>query len=215
MSSADSYEGYTHSRFSHDPRRSAVWAEIAAYLQRYVPRSGPLLDLGSGYCDFVNAIEASPRYALDRFIDPATHAGPGVIPLQADAADLSGVREPLQTVFSSNLLEHLTHEHGVEVARAVLEALAPGGRWLLLQPNFRYCATTYFDDYTHRTIYTHVSLADFLRAQGFEIERVEPRFLPFSMNTRAPTWRPLVWAYLRSPLRPRAKQMLVIARRPV
>ena len=132
--SASGYEGYSETRFAHDPRRAAVWGEIAAYLQRYVPRDRPLLDLGSGYCDFVNAIEATPRYALDRFIDPATYADSGVVPLQADAADLSGVAEPLQTVFSSNLLEHLTPEHGAEVARAVREALAPGGRWLLLQP---------------------------------------------------------------------------------
>lgn len=211
---APSFARDSHHAFGQDPRRTAVWAEVAAYLQRYVPRGAPLLDLGSGYCDFVNAIEARPRYALDRDLDPAAYAAPGVIPLQADAADLSGVAEPLETVFASNLLEHLTFEHALEVAQAVFSALAPGGRWLLLQPNFRYCPTTYFDDYTHRTVFTHVSLADFLRAAGFEIERVEPRFLPFSMNTRAPTWRPLVWAYLRSPLRPRAKQMFLIARRP-
>ncbi len=209
----EAYSGYTHARFQPDPARRGVWREIGAYLQRYAPPQGAVLDLGSGYCDFINAIEARERFALDRFQDPAEFADPGVIPLQSDAADLSGVTCPLDMVFSSNLLEHLLPEHAAEVADAVLEALAPGGCWVLLQPNFRYCATTYFDDYTHRTIYTHVSLADFLRSRGFEIERVEPRFLPFSMNTRAPKWPLLVRAYLRSPIRPKAKQMLVVARK--
>lgn len=210
----EAYAGYTHARFQPDPARRGVWREIGSYLQRYAPRQGAVLDLGSGYCDFINAIEARQRFALDRYQDPAEYADPGVVPLQADAADLSGVTSPLDMVFSSNLLEHLTSEHATEVADAVLEALAPGGCWVLLQPNFRYCATTYFDDYTHRTIYTHVSLADFLRSRGFRIERVEPRVLPFSMNTRAPKWPLLVRAYLRSPIRPQAKQMLVVARKP-
>jgi len=210
----EAYSGYTHARFQPDPARRGVWREIGAYLQRYAPRQGAVLDLGSGYCDFINAIDARQRFALDRFQDPAEFADPGVVALQDDAADLSGVTCPLDMVFSSNLLEHLQHEHAAQVADAVLEALAPGGCWVLLQPNFRYCATTYFDDYTHRTIYTHVSLADFLRSRGFEIERVEPRFLPFSMNTRAPKWPLLVRAYLRSPIRPKAKQMLVVARKP-
>lgn len=210
----EAYQGYTHARFQPDPARRGVWREIGAYLQRYAPREGAVLDLGSGYCDFINAIEARQRFALDRYQDPADYADSGVVALQSDAADLSGVSCPLDMAFSSNLLEHLTPEHAAEVADAVLGALAPGGCWVLLQPNFRYCATTYFDDYTHRTIYTHVSLADFLRSRGFEIERVEPRFLPFSMNTRAPKWPLLVRAYLRSPIRPQAKQMLVVARKP-
>lgn len=209
----EDYGGYTHARFCPDPARQGVWREIGAYLQRYAPREGAVLDLGSGYCDFINAIQAKQRFALDRYQDPAEFIDAGVVALQADAADLSGVTAPLDMVFSSNLLEHLTPEHGAKVADAVFEALAPGGCWVLLQPNFRYCATTYFDDYTHRTIYTHVSLADFLRAHGFRIERVEPRFLPFSMNSRAPKWPLLVRAYLRSPWRPRAKQMLIVARR--
>ena len=83
---------------------------------------------------------------------------------------------------------------------------------LLLQPNFRYCVREYFDDYTHRTIFTHVSLADRLRAHGFDVERVEARFLPLSFKSRLPAWPWLVDLYLRLPWRPLAKQMLVVAR---
>ena len=54
-----------------------------------------------------------------------------------------------------------------------------------------------------------------LRASGFRIEEVRPRFLPYSMRRvqrTVPRW--LVSAYLRSPFKPGAGQMLVVAGRP-
>jgi hypothetical protein len=63
-------------------------------------------------------------------------------------------------------------------------------------------------------VFTHVSLAALLRSRGFDIERSEPRFLPFSMQDRRwPIASWLVRAYLRSPVRPWAGQMLIIARK--
>jgi hypothetical protein len=91
--------------------------------------------------------------------------------------------------------------------------LRPGGRLLLVQPNFRIAYRRYFDDYTHRAIFTDLSLANLLRSHGFTIELVEPRFLPYSMRNRRlpiPGWA--VRAYLNSPIRPWAGQMLVIGR---
>ena len=53
-----------------------------------------------------------------------------------------------------------------------------------------------------------------LRAAGFTIERVEARFLPYSMQGARVRPRPwMVRAYLRLPFRPGAGQMLVIARK--
>ena len=84
----------------------------------------------------------------------------------------------------------------------------------MIQPNFRYAYRHYFDDYTHRSTFTHVSLANLLRSTGLRILRVEPRFLPYSMReSRLPVRPWLVRAYLRSPIRPRAGQMLVVAQK--
>ena len=75
-------------------------------------------------------------------------------------------------MFASNLLEHLARPPSSSArSREVRRVLRPDGRFVLMQPNFRYCVREYFDDYTHRTVFTHVSLADLLRAHGFEIER--------------------------------------------
>lgn len=117
-------------------------------------------------------------------------------------------------VFASNLLEHLSRADGAACAAAVRRVLKPGGSFIVVQPNFKYCAADYFDDFTHtENIHTHVSMADFLEASGFRVGHVEGKFLPFSMRSGLPTASFLAALYLRSPWRPFAGQMLVVAKR--
>ena len=209
------YAGYRSSRFNFDPRRKTIWSAVAAYLQRYIPEDGAVLDLGSGYCDFINAVHARRRWALDLYLNPAEFAAEGVTPLQADVTNLEAISDSsLDAVFASNILEHLPDEKLIWAVGAVKDKLRPGGRFIALQPNYTYCYRHYFDDYTHCRVFSHVSLADFLKAQGFTIERIIPRFLPFSFKSRAPKWGWLARLYLRSPWKPWAKQMLVIALKP-
>ncbi|MDA0205972.1 MAG: hypothetical protein O2795_11585 [Acidobacteria bacterium] len=47
--------------------------------------------------------------------------------------------------------------------------LKPGGRLICVQPNFRLEPRRYFDDYTHKQIYTDVSFRDFLEANGLKV----------------------------------------------
>ena len=84
---------------------------------------------------------------------------------------------------------------------------------MFLQPNFRYCAQSYFDDYTHRTIFTDQSLTAWARAAGLEPVVSKPRFLPFSMNSRLPTtyWLTRLYLALGSPVL--GAQLLVVAER--
>jgi hypothetical protein len=81
----------------------------------------------------------------------------------------------------------------------------------LIQPNYRYSYKEYFDDYTHVTVFSHVSLQDFLTANDFRILDCRPRFLPLTIKSRLPVHPLLIRAYLASPLKPQGKQMLVLA----
>ena len=117
-------------------------------------------------------------------------------------------------VTASNFLEHLEHPDIDRCLAEVFRVLRPGGHLILVQPNFALAPRAYFDDYTHRTIHTDVSLADRLGAAGFDMVRVERRFLPLSMRSRLSLGHRLVPLYLRLPWRPLAGQMLLIARRP-
>ncbi len=216
---------YYETRFTPDPARAAVWGHVAEYLQRWVESDGDLLDLAAGYADFTRSIRARHKVAIDlnpalvdfvRAHQPSDPDGRGEIEtVIADATDLSPFPDGrFATVFASNFIEHLEHAQIDALLPEIKRVLAPAGRLVLVQPNFRLAPRRYFDDYTHRTIWTDQSLSDLLVAAGFELELVEPRFLPLSMRSRLSFGHRLVPLYLRLPYRPLAGQMLVVARRP-
>ena len=120
----------------------------------------------------------------------------------------------LGAVVASNFFEHFTLEDGAAILAEAKRVLRPGGRLIVVQPNFRLEPRRYFDDYTHRTIFTDQGFSDFVEANGFRIIRCEPRFLPFSMKSRLPTAEWLVRLYLSLPVRPLAGQFLPVAEKP-
>jgi SAM-dependent methyltransferase len=202
---------------TRDPNRRIVWGVVAAHLARWIPARAHVLEIGAGYCDWVNQVSGERRVAADLWTELPRHAADGVEPV---VLDLARQLRTLGTVafdvaLASNVLEHFDPDTAAGIVADVRALLRPGGRFIIIQPNFRYAWRRYFDDYTHRSIFTAVSLPALLRSQGFEVERVDPRFLPYSMRGAGPLARPwLIRAYLRSPVRPMAGQMLVIARRP-
>lgn len=212
--SDDGSASYFRTRLAPDPTRAAVWRHIAAYLQRWVPTDGAVLDLAAGYGDFSASITARRRVAFD--LNPELpHLLPAGIEAEVgDATDLARFPDAtFDTVFASNFLEHLEHAQVDRCLAEIRRVLRPGGHVVLVQPNFRLAPGAYFDDYTHRTIFTDRSLADLLVARGFELERVEPRFLPLTVKSRLSAGHRLVPLYLRLPYRPLAGQMLHVARR--
>ena len=156
-------EKYFSSRYAPIEQRDHVWKSICGHLQRHVPLSGVVLDLGAGYCSFINNIGAAEKHALDIFPGFSKFAAADVEARVGDCGDLSAyAAEKFDVVFASNLLEHLTREATHDLLQEVRRVLKPAGRLILLQPNFRHAFRSYFDDYTHVQIFTHVGLADLL-----------------------------------------------------
>jgi SAM-dependent methyltransferase len=154
--------------------------------------------------------------AVDAWPDVVRYASQSVETLVLDAS--GGLTRfgnaSFDLVLASNVIEHFEPDAAAGLAGEIVRLLRPGGRLMVIQPNFRYAYRHYFDDYTHRSTFTHVSLVNLLRSRGLRMLRVEPRFLPYSMReTRLPLTPWLVRAYLRSPIRPRAGQMLVVAQK--
>lgn len=206
--------GYHDVHLPEDPARAVVWGVVAEYLRPWIPRDAHVLEIGAGYCCWINAIEAKRKVAVDVWPDMARHAAQNVEAIVLDVAQ--GLEQfpdgSFDVVLASNVIEHFEPDAAARLAGEVARLLRRGGRLIVVQPNFRYAYRHYFDDYTHRSTFTHVSLANLLRAKGLRIERVEPKFLPYSMReSRLPTMPWLIRAYLRSPIRPWAGQMLVVA----
>lgn len=199
-----------------DPRRATVWKAVAQHLAGHVAPDAHVLELGAGYCDWINNVRAARRVAVDVWPELPAHAASGVEPVVLDISNglqsLGGAS--FDVVLASNLLEHFAPDAAAEIVSSVATLLRPAGRFILIQPNFRYAWRRYFDDYTHRSIFTDISLPALLRARGFRIVDVRRRFVPYSMQgARIPIAGWLVKAYLKSPFKPAAGQMLVIAQK--
>src|SRR5439155_18847098 len=89
--------------------------------------------------------------------------------------------------------------------------VAENGTLNILQPNYYYSYREYFDDYTHRTVYSHTSISDFLEAHGYRVIECRPRFLPFTVKSRLPVSPLLIRLYLSFPWKPFGKQMFIRA----
>ena len=207
-------EGYHDSRLVHDAKRDTVWKALWRYFFAKRIRPGDcVLDLGCGYGEFINNVVAKRRIGVDAWDGMPAHLAPGVEGIVGSVTDLSKVADgSVDYAFSSNLFEHLTKEQLAQTLAQLKTKLAPGGTLTTLQPNYRYCANEYWDDFTHVTAWSHVSLADFLESQGFEVVEVRPRFLPLTVKSRLPVWPPLIACYLASPVKPMGKQMLLVAK---
>lgn len=206
---------YHEIHLSEDPQRKVVWREIANHLSRFITGSAAVLELGAGYCDWINQVQAKERVATDLWDGITRYAGVGVRCVVGDVVQVLRSLSPQQfdAILASNFFEHFNHAELDSLLEHVRERLQREGVLIVIQPNFTYAYRQYFDDYTHRAVFTAVSLPAFLRSKGFEIVRVVPRFLPLTMKSRLPKWRWLVRAYLWSPFRPLAGQMLIVARK--
>jgi len=196
------------------------WRPICDYLQRYVPIDGATLDLGAGFCHFVNNISSRRKIALDvNGENLRLYADRGVEIVTSSGVRLPGIEaSSLDTIFASNVYEHFASREDVaESLREVFKALKPDGRLIILQPNFAYCAKNYFDFFDHRLIFTHRGMAEGLAISGFEIERLTARFLPFTSKSGLPRAPWLVSLYLKIPMlwKVFGAQMLIVGRKPI
>jgi dolichol-phosphate mannosyltransferase len=120
-------------------------------------------------------------------------------------------------VFSSNFLEHLPCKEEVSnVLREALRVLRPGGTLILMGPNIRLIPGVYWDFFDHQVALSERSLCEALTITGFDLVRVEPRFLPYTTRSALPQAPWLVALYLM--LRPVSssilgKQFLIVAKK--
>lgn len=196
--------------------RTEVWKEIAPHIHTELGKPGRVLDPAAGRGEFINAVPAQERWAVDQVAyEEGTH-DEQVQVIVSDIFDADLPADYFDGVFVSNFMEHLPDQ---ETASAFLERMAsvlrPGGRIAVMGPNFRYTVDEYFDCADHTLIFTHVAMAKHLYTAGFEPIRIVPRFLPYSFRGKLPPSRALTRLYLKTPAAWRllGKQFLLIGER--
>jgi ubiquinone/menaquinone biosynthesis C-methylase UbiE len=204
---------YHSTRFTPDPRRQILWQTlVTCVFQKQISPDGTVLELGAGYGDFINAVKARRRIAVDVWPGMLSHLDASVDGLVTSITQLDGVADnSVDYVFSSNCFEHVSQTDLVNCLSQLRRKMKPGAMLTIVQPNFKYCAREYFEDYTHVSIYTDKGLCDLLAANGFKIVRCVPRFMPFTIKGSLPVHPLLIRLYLMSPFKPLAKQMLISA----
>jgi ubiquinone/menaquinone biosynthesis C-methylase UbiE len=197
-------------------RKDAVWREICAYLQQYVPDDGVVLDVACDRGDFIRNIRAGERWASD-LRDVSGHLGEGIRFVQEDGLALprSVPKAYFDVVFMSNYLEHLpSGEHVVEQLGVAGEVLKTGGRLIVLQPNIRLTRGAYWDFIDHKVALTDRSLVEAAELAGFRTEHLVRRFLPYTTKGRLPASATAARLYLsfRPAWRLLGKQTLYVGR---
>jgi SAM-dependent methyltransferase len=196
--------------------RAEVWNTLTKhYFSRWIKGNFAVLDLGCGYCEFINSIPARKKYGMDLNPDSTVAAGTDVTVLSQDCSLPWLLPEgTLDAVFTSNFLEHLPDKKALAATlREAHRGLKTGGMFIAMGPNIRYLHGEYWDFIDHHVPLTERSLSEALSTSGFRVVKVIPRFLPYTMSTgrRPPAW--LVRLYLAFPplWRVAGKQFLVVA----
>lgn len=201
------------------PAKARIWQVLCdRFFAKYVRPTDTVVDVGAGYCEFINHVRARRRIAVDLNPDVRNFAATGVEVINEPCTALASLdAESADVVFMSNFLEHLPDK--ATVLATLVEAkrlLRPGGLLLILQPNIRYLPGEYWDFFDHHTALTDRSLCEAMDLIGMDLQVVLPRFLPYTTKSRLPQSPFLVRLYLAVPFAWRilGKQAFIVARKP-
>jgi SAM-dependent methyltransferase len=184
-------------------KKDAIWSALAPFFAaRFPTPTKSILEIGAGEGEFLDHAKAERRVAID--LNPSIERlrTRGIEAVAGDATRLFEHfdNESFDVVFCSNVLEHLYDKDQIHlVIREVHHVLRPGGRFLILQPNYRYVGASYYDFIDHRLELTDESVVEALEVGDFRILECHPRFLPYTSKSRLSRFWFLVPLYVRLP----------------
>ena len=198
--------------------RDRLWKVLCKeFIQRYVSQTDTVLDLGAGYCNFINNISANKKIAVDLNPDTSLLANDDVIVYKGSCTRLpASLTDSVDVVFAGCLLEHLpSKEEILKTFKEVKRVLRSGGKFIILNPNIRFSISDFWDYFDHVTPVSDRSVVEGLQLAGFNIHEVIPRFVPNTIKDRLPKSAFLVKLYLHMPfLFPIfGKQMFIVAKK--
>lgn len=213
-------ENLYKTRFAGDelPSRYAIWQVLCThFFQKFVDPDGTVVDIGAGYCEFINNIRAKRRIAVDLNPGVRNFAKPDVELINDSCTAIRDLDdECADVVFMSNFLEHLSSKDLVlATLRESKRILRANGRLIILQPNIRFLYDVYWDFFDHHTPLSDKSLSEAIALIGMTTEVLIPRFLPYTTKSRIPQNPWMVRLYLKVPVvwRLLGKQALLVARK--
>lgn len=187
----------------------ARYPHLVALLRRVLPAErdvrildlacghGPLLACGRalGYTQLAGVDVSSEQVAL------AHRSGLDQVVCQDLFEYLQGRKDAFDVVFALDVLEHLTRAELLDCLDAVHAALRPDGKLVIHVPNAEglFGMRMRYGDLTHETAFTATSMAQLLRATGFD--RIECREEVPHVHGAKSLVRHILWRTLTLPAR--------------
>lgn len=207
-------------RFSYEEkkRKDRVWQLLCElFFQKIILPKDVVMDIGAGYCEFINHIVCGKKIAIDINPDTKKYANNDVQVLNLSPSTLKiKFKGKIDKVFISNFFEHLdSKEKIIEYLDAVCSVLKMGGKVIIMQPNIKLVNGKYWDFIDHKQPLTTLSLTEALQISGFRIVNAIERFLPFTTKNSYPIFSWMIYLYLKIPsfFRINAGQSLIIAQK--
>ncbi len=198
--------------------KEKVWKIICdEFFQQFIKPTDVLLEIACGYGEFSNNINAKRKIAIDLNPDSPKYLNKDIEFYISYADKLAMINDnQIDVCFTSNFFEHLPDKKTMDlVLTEIKRVLKPGGKLIAMQPNIRYCYDQYWDFYDHYLPLSHLSAAEGFEKNGLTVERLIPKFVPFSTKSSLPKWPFLVKLYLKIPFiwKILGKQFVIIGRK--
>lgn len=179
-----------------------MWQVLCSdFFQKYISENSVVLDIAAGYCEFINNIKARKKIALDLNPDIKNFSGRDVKVILSNSTKIRQLKNrTIDVVFTSNFLEHLEKRDIIKTIKEIHRVLRKDGRFLILQPNFRYAYRDYWMFFDHITPLDDRSLIEVLEINGFKVIESKPKFLPYSTKSNLPKSIFLLKLYLKLPI---------------
>jgi SAM-dependent methyltransferase len=198
--------------------RNTVWKILTSqYFSRWIKPTDTVLDLGCGYAEFINNVQAQKKYAMDLNPSARDYISAEVQLLEQDCSQPWPLPDnSLDIVFTSNFFEHLPTKQSLQTTLAeAFRCLKPTGHLIALGPNIKFLPGRYWDFFDHYLALTELSLAEAMKMVGYQTEATA-QFLPYTMSqgSQPPLWT--LKLYLRLPFlwKTFGHQFLVVGKKP-
>jgi 2-polyprenyl-3-methyl-5-hydroxy-6-metoxy-1,4-benzoquinol methylase len=130
---------YYNTRYTFDKGRKRIWMVICHYLQKYIPTDAAVMDIGAGYCNFINNIKGGTKYTVDCNTNSKSFYNADIHFMNTGINDID-TKNKVDVIFISNLLEHLNDVQLDNLFSKLSVLLNPNGKTILIQPNYYYAS---------------------------------------------------------------------------
>lgn len=156
--------------FTNYPKKLIIYL-----IKRFkLEKNQKVLELGCGRGDFLNEFvnNGLEGYGVD-LLDYCKKFFPN---LNFKKVDMSNEKLPYEDnsfdiIFSKSIIEHFYYPD--KIFKEAYRVLKPDGTIITLTPEWQYIYKSFFEDFTHRTPFTSVSLSNIQEMSGFKNIKVE------------------------------------------